>query len=197
MASNEGVAVSKSRVSTSRHVECSTYRATLRRYGQFFPSLQTKAAAGAALNEWGARHEALEGRRRPLVAAAWRAGERNISALATLARVTRDTIYADLRATGIDPKVRDDREGAVYAAVRDVAQLLAPGSKLNPQTVARLAGPIGAAAATLAAGGSLPHVLDAARDLLDAAETAAPPDRLAIDLAMVALRTAVDAYPLG
>lgn len=36
------------------------------------------------------------------VAAAWRAGERNVSELARLAGVGRDTIYADLRDEGID-----------------------------------------------------------------------------------------------
>lgn len=44
--------------------------------------------------------------RAELVAAAWRAGNTNITALAEAARRGRDAIYADLRAQGIDPTDR-------------------------------------------------------------------------------------------
>jgi UPF0042 nucleotide-binding protein len=37
-----------------------------------------------------------------LTAAAWRAGERNVAAIARAAEVSRDTVYADLTAEGID-----------------------------------------------------------------------------------------------
>lgn len=55
----------------------------------------------AALRDW-----SKPGRRADLVAAAWQAGETNVSALAEAARVSRPTVYADLRARGIDPDHR-------------------------------------------------------------------------------------------
>ncbi|AWN32634.1 hypothetical protein DKG71_42330 (plasmid) [Streptomyces sp. NEAU-S7GS2] len=55
----------------------------------------------AALRDW-----STPGRRAELVAAAWLAGETTISALAEAARTTRPTVYADLRASGIDPDQR-------------------------------------------------------------------------------------------
>ncbi|HEY3514610.1 MAG TPA: hypothetical protein VGL36_35850 [Kribbella sp.] len=50
------------------------------------------------------------GRRAELVAAAWRCGETNVSTLAEAARVTRQTVYTDLEACGIDP--HDERGSA-------------------------------------------------------------------------------------
>ncbi|MFF8264327.1 hypothetical protein [Streptomyces virginiae] len=55
----------------------------------------------AALRDW-----SKPGRRADLLAAAWQAGETNISALAEAARVSRPTVYADLRSRGIDPDHR-------------------------------------------------------------------------------------------
>lgn len=55
----------------------------------------------AALRDW-----SKPGRRADLVAAAWQAGETNIVALAEAARISRPTVYADLRSRGIDPDHR-------------------------------------------------------------------------------------------
>ncbi|MFF3726845.1 hypothetical protein ACFYYM_31265 [Streptomyces erythrochromogenes] len=55
----------------------------------------------AALRDW-----SMPGRRADLLAAAWQAGETNVSALAEAARVSRPTVYADLRSRGIDPDHR-------------------------------------------------------------------------------------------
>jgi hypothetical protein len=61
----------------------------------------SRETALAALRNWSA-----PGRRAVLVAAAWTAGETNISALAEAGRISRPTVYADLRSVGINP---DDR----------------------------------------------------------------------------------------
>ncbi|MFI1734972.1 hypothetical protein ACH40E_38315 [Streptomyces acidicola] len=61
----------------------------------------TRDDAIAALRDW-----SRPGRRADLVAAAWQAGETNVSALAEAARITRPTVYADLRSRGIDPDHR-------------------------------------------------------------------------------------------
>lgn len=55
----------------------------------------------AALRTWSA-----PGRRAELIAKAWEAGETTVSVLAEAARVSRPTVYADLRAAGIDPDHR-------------------------------------------------------------------------------------------
>lgn len=55
----------------------------------------------AALRDW-----SKPGRRADLLAAAWTAGETNVSALAEAARISRPTVYADLRSQGIDPDHR-------------------------------------------------------------------------------------------
>ncbi|MFI5867257.1 hypothetical protein [Streptomyces sp. NPDC051546] len=57
--------------------------------------------AMAALRDW-----SMPGRRADLLAAAWQAGETNVSALAEAARISRPTVYADLRSRGIDPDHR-------------------------------------------------------------------------------------------
>ncbi|MCX5115484.1 hypothetical protein OOK13_45135 [Streptomyces sp. NBC_00378] len=57
--------------------------------------------AMAALRDWSS-----PGRRADLIAAAWQAGETTVSALAEAARITRPTVYADLRSRGIDPDHR-------------------------------------------------------------------------------------------
>ncbi|MFJ3679842.1 hypothetical protein ACIPPN_30045 [Streptomyces diastaticus] len=65
-----------------------------------------RAAAVAALRDWAAI--ATPARRAALIAAAWRAGETRVAALAEAAGVTRQTVYTDLRAEGIDPDDRED-----------------------------------------------------------------------------------------
>ncbi len=54
-----------------------------------------------ALRDW-----SKPGRRAELLAAAWQAGETNIAALAEAARISRPTVYADLRSRGIEPDHR-------------------------------------------------------------------------------------------
>ncbi|MFI0742364.1 hypothetical protein ACH4PU_30460 [Streptomyces sp. NPDC021100] len=68
----------------------------------------TRAEAMAALRHWSA-----PGRRAELIATAWDAGETNISALAEAARVSRPTVYADLRSRGIDPDRRPAKESTM------------------------------------------------------------------------------------
>ncbi|TRV71779.1 hypothetical protein FKN01_31320 [Streptomyces sp. 130] len=55
----------------------------------------------AELRDW-----SRPGRRADLIAAAWQAGETRVSALAEAARISRPTVYADLRSRGIDPDHR-------------------------------------------------------------------------------------------
>lgn len=69
----------------------------------------SRDAALAALRAWAAHAEAHADTRPQLVAAAWRAGVRNIAELTRAAGVrARDTIYADLTAMGIDYTRRED-----------------------------------------------------------------------------------------
>ncbi|MFJ9521827.1 hypothetical protein ACIRPK_26685 [Kitasatospora sp. NPDC101801] len=57
------------------------------------------------------------GRRAALIAAAWDAGETNVSALSEAARVSRPTVYADLRSQGIDPDHRPAKENTMLSPV--------------------------------------------------------------------------------
>ncbi|MFI5614644.1 hypothetical protein [Amycolatopsis sp. NPDC051903] len=61
-----------------------------------------QAMALEALQSWARNRDRLPDDRAMLVALAWHTGARNIRELARLADVSRDTIYADLRARGID-----------------------------------------------------------------------------------------------
>lgn len=56
-----------------------------------------------ALREWATAQKLIRPR---LIAAAWRAGVRNISSIARAAGVSRDTIYSDLAVEGIDYRDR-------------------------------------------------------------------------------------------
>jgi hypothetical protein len=60
-----------------------------------------RIAALAALIGWADRRERLSSDRADLVAEAWRTGTRNVAELARLARVSRDTVYADLAARDV------------------------------------------------------------------------------------------------
>ncbi|MCW8383922.1 hypothetical protein [Streptomyces justiciae] len=60
-----------------------------------------RAEAMKALRDWSS-----PGRRAALVAAVWQEGETNISAIAEAGRISRPTVYADLRSQGIDPDHR-------------------------------------------------------------------------------------------
>ncbi|MDJ0345911.1 hypothetical protein QMK19_35345 [Streptomyces sp. H10-C2] len=66
----------------------------------------------AALRAW-----STPGRRADLIAAAWDEGENNISALAEAARVTRPTVYSDLRSRDIDPDQRPKEKTDMSAPV--------------------------------------------------------------------------------
>lgn len=55
-----------------------------------------------ALREWAQQRDELTHRRQEIIDAAWRAGDRNVRALAEAADVTRATVYADLEALGLD-----------------------------------------------------------------------------------------------
>ncbi|MGW3491517.1 hypothetical protein [Streptomyces sp. NPDC001054] len=55
----------------------------------------------AELRDW-----SRPGRRADLLAAAWQAGETTVAVLAEAARITRQTVYTDLRSRGIDPDHR-------------------------------------------------------------------------------------------
>ncbi|MFJ1847114.1 hypothetical protein [Streptomyces sp. NPDC088146] len=94
-----------------------------------------EGAALAALRRW-ARDQAHA--RPRLVANAWRAGARNVAALAREAKVTRDTIYADLRAHGIDPTdPQQKKEPAMPADTTVVARYLTvAGESLNDPSLA-------------------------------------------------------------
>lgn len=60
----------------------------------------------AALAGWAARRDRLPEDRADLLAAAWRAGTRNVAELARAADTARDTVYTDLRSRGIEPTDR-------------------------------------------------------------------------------------------
>lgn len=51
---------------------------------------------------------ARPGRRAELIAQAWQAGTTNVAELARVARVSRDTVYADLASRGIDHRTRPE-----------------------------------------------------------------------------------------
>ncbi|MGY5099447.1 hypothetical protein [Streptomyces sp. 900105245] len=72
-----------------------------------------------ALRHWAERRDKLARRRAELMAAAWWAGNRNIAELARAADVSRDTVYDDLRACGIETSDKT-------AASRDVLPPYAP-----------------------------------------------------------------------
>ncbi|MGW2748088.1 hypothetical protein [Streptomyces sp. NPDC001450] len=65
------------------------------------PEAVRRASLGA-LRGWAARRDSLAEDRRDLMAAAWWAGNRNIAELARTADVSRDTVYDDLSARGIE-----------------------------------------------------------------------------------------------
>ncbi|GAA3702308.1 hypothetical protein GCM10022224_080120 [Nonomuraea antimicrobica] len=69
-----------------------------------------REAALRALANWAASQKQVRPR---LTAAAWRAGEHNIRALARAAGVARDTVYADLAAEGIDYRDRSSKTETV------------------------------------------------------------------------------------
>ena len=71
------------------------------------PNEALRIAALSDLIAWAERRERLSEDRADAVAAAWRTGTRNVAELARLARVSRDTVYADLAARSIDVGSRE------------------------------------------------------------------------------------------
>ena len=63
-----------------------------------------------ALREWARQRDELTHRRQEIIDAAWRAGDRNVRALAEAADVTRATVYADLEALGLDRNTPTNNE---------------------------------------------------------------------------------------
>ncbi|MGW1540172.1 hypothetical protein ACWCPM_07950 [Streptomyces sp. NPDC002309] len=70
-----------------------------------------RLTALSALIAWAERRERLASDRADLMADAWRAGTRSVAELARLARVSRDTVYADLSARSVDVSKRGERIG--------------------------------------------------------------------------------------
>ncbi|MFC8852409.1 hypothetical protein ACFT5D_05090 [Streptomyces sp. NPDC057144] len=62
-----------------------------------------QSAALTALRGWAMRRDRLAADRADLMAAAWWSGTRTVAELARAADVSRDTVYDDLRARGIEP----------------------------------------------------------------------------------------------
>jgi hypothetical protein len=70
------------------------------------------------LGAWPIHRDRLTAERVALMGTAWRAGNRNVAELARTADVSRDVVYTDLRALGIDPADPDQKkEPAVPATV--------------------------------------------------------------------------------
>lgn len=93
-------------------------------------SESVRAAALAALRGWAARRARMADNRADLMAAAWWSGARTVAELARSADVSRDTVYDDLRARGIEPTDKTAEPGdrlPPYApltaeAVRELAE---------------------------------------------------------------------------
>ena len=126
-----------------------------------------RAAALAALQDWAERRTKLEEDRPVLMAAAWNAGARSVAELARTAGVSRDTVYSDLRSTGIDYYNRDQdpRLTRLVKAVAALATQFNPGNPFNFKTAAAFGPPLGEAAALLVSFEG-PDLVDAVRKVL-------------------------------
>ncbi|MFE2889648.1 hypothetical protein [Streptomyces sp. NPDC059272] len=67
-----------------------------------------RGTALTALQGWAARRDRMADDRADLMAAAWWSGTRTVAELARAADVSRDTVYDDLRARGIEPTTDKD-----------------------------------------------------------------------------------------
>jgi hypothetical protein len=72
------------------------------------------------------------------VAAAWQAGETNVSALAEAARISRPTVYADLRSRGIDPDHRPKGNSVITISPLDIEGFTGVGERLDAEYDAAL-----------------------------------------------------------
>ncbi|WP_331448865.1 hypothetical protein [Streptomyces prasinus] len=88
-----------------------------------------RGTALAALRGWATRRDHLAANRADLMAAAWWAGTRTVAELARAADVSRDTVYDDLRARGVEPTDR----------TAEVAGALPPYTPLTAEPVRELA----------------------------------------------------------
>ncbi|MFE9121313.1 hypothetical protein [Streptomyces sp. NPDC007172] len=84
-----------------------------------------------ALNEL--RAWSAPGRRADLIAAAWQAGETNVSALAEAARISRPTVYADLRSRGIDPDHRQKGINVITISPLDIEGFTGVGETMDAE----------------------------------------------------------------
>ncbi|MEU5838608.1 hypothetical protein ABZ820_33750 [Streptomyces diacarni] len=89
--------------------------------------------AMAALRDW-----SRPGRRADLLAEAWQAGETNVSALAEAARVSRPTVYADLRSRGIDPDHRPKGDSVITISPLDIEGFTGVGERMDAEYDAAL-----------------------------------------------------------
>lgn len=87
----------------------------------------------AALRDW-----SKPGRRADLLAAAWQAGETNVSALAEAARISRPTVYADLRSRGIDPDHRPKGTSVITISPLDIEGFTGVGETMEAEFDAAL-----------------------------------------------------------
>lgn len=94
-------------------------------------STDIKKATLDAVSAWPRQRDRLPEHRADLLAAAWWAGNHNVTELARASDTSRDTVYRDLRSRGIDPMARhlpaSDRPRYVplgYAAVDELASLM-------------------------------------------------------------------------
>lgn len=62
-----------------------------------------RLASLSALRAWARQRDRMPEQRAALLVASWSVGERNVRELARIADVSRQTVYDDLRAAGIDP----------------------------------------------------------------------------------------------
>ena len=110
-----------------------------------------KKATLEAVSAWPGQRDRLPEHRADLLAAAWWAGNRNITELARASGTARDTVYRDLRSRGIDPMARhlpaSDRPHYAplgYAAVDEMASLMS--MVLLPSVLCGDPGPLASAA---------------------------------------------------
>ncbi|MEV7809040.1 RNase adapter RapZ [Microbispora sp. NPDC088329] len=80
-----------------------------------------REAALKALAQWATSQKSVRPR---LTAAAWRAGERNVRAIARAAGVSRDTVYADLTAEGVDYRDRSQAPAEETVTTRPAGSYL-------------------------------------------------------------------------
>ena len=113
------------------------------------PDIQT--ATLDAVSAWPRQRDRLPEHRADLLAAAWWAGNHNVTELARAAEISRDTVYSDLRSRGIDPMARhlpaDGRASYAplgYDAVDQLASLMS--TVLLPSMICADPGPLASAA---------------------------------------------------